>query len=261
MLITPIYKGQGLGNQLANYITTRCIALDKGYEFAVAFPERFKGFFFKNLELPKFEGFEVFEEGGQPYLMPEGYKYYREISSDYDPFIFDIPDNYVIHGNLQGEKYFENHRDEIKEWLKVDEIDMADDLCVINFRGGEYVGVPQFFLPQSYWDNAIKNMQKINPQMRFEIHTDDPATARLFFGAYKIIKDMEINWRSIRYAKYLILSNSTFALLPAWLGDAKLIIAPKYFARFNQDYWFLEQNKMKCFTYQDKNGNLDNKQL
>ena len=51
MLICPIYNGSGLGNQLACYITTRCIALDKGYEFAVAYPERFKGFFFKNIDL------------------------------------------------------------------------------------------------------------------------------------------------------------------------------------------------------------------
>jgi len=257
MLVTPIYKGQGLGNQLACIITTKCIALDKGYEFAVAFPERFKGHFFKNLELPKFEGFDVFEEGGQPYKLPEGYKYYRETSSDYDPFIFNIPDNYVIHGNLQGEKYFENHRDEIKKWLEVEPLDMPDDTCVINFRGGEYVGVPQFFLPQSYWDNAINNMKKINPNMRFEVHTDDMIMARKFFPHYCIISDIEINWRSIRYAKYLILSNSTFALFPAWLGDAKLIIAPKYFARFNEEYWFLEQNFMKCFTYQDKGGNIN----
>jgi hypothetical protein len=121
--------------------------------------------------------------------------------------------------------------------------------------------VPQFFLPQSYWDNAIKNMLKVNPDMKFEVHTDDINTAQKFFPNFKCIRDIELNWRSIRYAKYLILSNSSFALLPAWLGDAKLIIAPKHFARFNEGYWFLRQNFMKKFSYLDKYGNLDSKQL
>jgi hypothetical protein len=262
MLVTPIYNGQGLGNQLACYITTRCLALDKGYKFGVAYPERFKGFFFKNLEMPEFKEFDVFVEGEKPYYILNGYKYYRESMAndgDYDDFIFNIPDNYVIHGNLQGEKYFEKHREDIKKWLEVKPLTLPDNLCIINFRGGEYVGVPSFFLPQEYWDNAIKNMRKINPDMKFEVHTDDPETAQMFFPNYKCIRDMELNWRSIRYAKYLILSNSSFALLPAWLNEeAKLIIAPKYFARYNEGYWFLKQNIMKCFTYQ-YNGNLDSK--
>lgn len=263
MLITPIYNGQGLGNQLACYITTRCIALDKGYEFGVVFPERFKGFFFKNLELPKFDGFQVEVEGGDTCSLPIGYTYYRESianNGDYDEFIFNIPDNYVIHGNLQGEKYFEKYRAEIQKWLEVEPLDMPEDLCIINFRGGEYVGVADFFLPRSYWENGVENMRKVNPNMRFEVHTDDEITAKIFFPDFPIIKDIELNWRSIRYAKYLLLSNSSFALLPAWLNDnAKLIIAPKYFARFNTEEWFLKQNYMECFTYQDKYGNLDYK--
>lgn len=255
MLITPIFNGQGLGNQLACIITTKCLALDKGYDFGVVYPERFKGTFFKNLELPENKEVEFLIEGKEAIKLPDGYKYYCETSSDYDPFILDIPDNYVIHGNLQGVKYFEKHREEIKEWLKIDEIAMPDDLCVINFRGGEYVGVPAFFLPKSYWDNAIANMRKINPNMRFEVHTDDPNTASKFFD-FPIIKDIFKNWQAIRYAKYLILSNSSFALLPAWLGDAKMIIAPLHFARHNEGYWFLKQNYVEKFNYQDKNGNL-----
>ena len=43
MIVTEFYKGQGLGNQLACYITTRVIAKDKGYGFGVMHPERFKG--------------------------------------------------------------------------------------------------------------------------------------------------------------------------------------------------------------------------
>lgn len=262
MLATPIYKGQGLGNQLACYITTRCIALDKGYSFGVFFPERFKGHFFKNLYMPEVKGLVVANEGQTPSKLPDGMSYYRESmenNGDYDKFIMNIPDNYVIHGNLQGERYFEDHRGQIDYWLAVEPQVMEDDLCIINFRGGEYAGVKDFFLPQSYWDNAIRNMQKINPNMRFEVHTDDRDTARQFFMTYRIVSDMERNWKAIRYAKYLIISNSSFAILPAWLNqEAKLIIAPKYFARHNTKTWFLRQNFVKKFTYQDEHGNLEN---
>jgi hypothetical protein len=259
MIITELFSGQGCGNQLACYVTTRCIALDRGFKFGIQHPERFKGKFFKNIDFGEVViGGVTIVDGERPANLPDGIiNYHKEISSDYDPEVFNIEDNTYLIGNLQGEKYFENHRDEIKKWLEVEPLDMPDDTCVINFRGGEYVGVPQFFLPQSYWDNAINNMKKINPNMRFEVHTDDMITARKFFPHYCIISDIEINWRSIRYAKYLILSNSTFALFPAWLGDAKLIIAPKSFERFNEEYWFLEQNFMKCFTYQDKGGNIN----
>lgn len=258
MLITPIYHGQGLGNQLANYVTTRCLALDKGYDFRVAFPLRFKGFFFKDLILPEAKGIRVDVEGQTPSQLPEGYKYYREKDSgQYDDFILDIPDNYVIHGNLQGERYFERHKDEIREWLKVEPMDMPDNICVINFRGGEYSGVRDFFLPQSYWDNAIVNMLEINSDMKFEVHTDDPETAQRFFPDFHCIHDIELNWRSIRYAKYLIISNSSFAWFPAWLNeDVKFTIAPLHWGRYNLDYWHLEQNKTKSFNYQNKEGEL-----
>jgi hypothetical protein len=33
MITTEFYHGQGLGNQLACYVTTRVIATDKGYDF------------------------------------------------------------------------------------------------------------------------------------------------------------------------------------------------------------------------------------
>ena len=261
MLICPIYTGQGLGNQLHCYITTRCLAIDKGYEFRVAFPERFKGYFFKDLYMKEVKGIEVPIEGQSPTKLPEGISYYRESmanNGDYDDFIFNIPDNYMIHGNLQGERYFEKHKDKIRKWLDIEPLSMPNDLCIINFRGGEYVGVSEFFLPQSYWDNAILNMQKINPSMRFEVHTDDVNTAQKFFPDFKCIHDVALNWRSIRYAKYLIISNSSFAWLPSWLNeDVKLTIAPKYWARYNTGYWFLRQNKSKDFGYQDKNGNLE----
>lgn len=262
MLATPFYKGQGLGNQLANYVTVRCLALDKGFDFGVQFPERFKGIGFLDLDMGlPVTGGVTSTEGWPPEVLPDGFKHYyiEEMIRDgeYDPKISLIEDNTLIHGNLQGIEYFRNRKDEIREWLKVEPLEMAEDLCVINFRGGEYKYVKDFFLPLSYWHNAINLMLKENPAMRFVVHTDDPNEASTFFPEYEIIMNIGLNWRSIRYAKYLILSNSSFAILPAWLNeDVNKVIAPWGFGRFNTDQWLLSQNYVPEWTWINNKGDI-----
>lgn len=262
MLATPFYKGMGLGNQLSNYVTVRCLALDKNYDFGVHFPERFKGKDFLNLDmgLPVLNGVTEFE-GEAPQKLPYGFTaYYREEmidNGDYDPNIAKIADNTLIHGNLQGIEYFKHRKDEIREWLKVEPLEMPDDLCIINFRGGEYKWVKDFFLPKSYWENAITRMLEINPNMRFEVHTDDAEEAIKFFPNYPIKQNIEINWRSIRYAHYLILSNSSFAILPAWLNEnVKKVIAPSGFGRYNIRQWLLKQNYVPEWTWINRENNI-----
>jgi len=245
-MITGIFhQGSGIGNQLARYVMTRVLALDKGLEFGMKNPELFKGQSFMNLDMGK-------EYNGHDYEYVE-----KRINNeqgvdirDYDwEGLLTIKDNTLIDGEFQGYKYYIHHLDKIKEWLKVEPLDMPDDVCVINFRGGEYVGVKDLFLPKEYWDLAISKMKIINPDMVFEVHTDDMETAIQFFPDYKIIRDIAINWRSIRYAKYLILSNSSFAILPALLGDAVTIYAPLHWAGRNVGYWKMRQNEYNRFIH------------
>lgn len=259
MIVTELFNGQGLGNQLANYVAVRCLALDKGYDFGVQSPEKFKGAGFMNLDYgEKVIGGVTPIEGQTPTQLPQGINhYYKETTSDYDPKIAEIQDNTSIHGNLQGIKYFEHRTDEVRAWLAVDSLDMPDDLCVINFRGGEYKYVQEFFLPKEYWRAAIDEMKKTNPAVHFEVHTDDLVEARKFFPDFKIVSDIGVNWRSIRHAKYLILSNSSFAILPTVLNtDVKRVIAPWCFARYNMGYWFLKQNYVPQWEYIDRDLNL-----
>lgn len=257
MLVTTIYNGSGLGNQLANYVATRCLAKDKGFKFGVMFPERFKGHSFLKLDMgEKVVGGKIPVEGQPPEVLPKGIEhYYHETTSGYDPEFLTLKDNTLIHGNLQGVNYFKHRKDEVREWLKVEPLEMPDDLCVINFRGGEYKWVSDFFLPYRYWQEAMSRMKEVNPNMRFEVHTDDAETAREFFPTLKITQDIEINWRSIRYAKYLILSNSSFAILPAYLNqDVKKVIAPWGFGRFNTGKWLLEQNYVEEWEWIKNNA-------
>lgn len=230
-MITGIFhQGSGLGNQLHRFVGTKVLALRKGETHSMIAPDLFKGKDFMNLNLTSNETSYVVE-------YPSGRV---------------VPESYVgvIDSEFQGEKDFINGLDDIKEWLKVESIEMPDDLCIINFRGGEYVGVPDLFLPIQYWQLAVDLIKNINPNMRFEVHTDDETTAQKFFPNCKVVQDIGLNWRSIRYAKYLILSNSSFAILPALLNEnAELIIAPKYWAGYNKGYWQLEDNNYKKFSY------------
>ena len=272
MIVNCLYKGSGLGNQLVCYVTTRCIALDLGYDFGIEHPELFKGHsFLKNIDfgLPVIGGVTL-EEGKPPLELPNGItSYYVEKNirhpvngsdiSPYDWDLFKIPDNTKIDGYMQGEEYFKKHKEEIKEWLKVDLVEMPENTCIINFRGGEYVGISEVFLTKNYWGNAVKNMLDIRPDMNFHVVTDDPITARYFFPSFSISHDIANDYRSIQSAPYLILSNSSFAFFPAWLNEnLKFCIAPRYWARHNisDGYWSMDQNFTQGWYYQDRHGKL-----
>jgi hypothetical protein len=261
MIATPFYNGQGLGNQLANYATVRTLALDKGYTFGAQFPERFKGAHFMNLDMGKpVIGGVTTTEGATPEKLPDGFtSYWREPFVDNGDYVdlSQIEDNTLIHGLLQGINYFKHRKDEIREWLKVEPYILPENLCVINFRGGEYKYVADFFLPFWYWRKAIEMMLEEQPDIQFEVHTDDPETAKLFFPDFNIVSDIAINWRTLRYCHYAILSNSSFAILPIWLNEnVKKVIAPWGMGRYNTGEWLLKQNYVPEWTWIDRENNI-----
>jgi hypothetical protein len=277
MIVTEIYNGQGLGNQLWCYVTTRVIAKDRGFDFGIQSPHKFKCLDFLDLDFGKPVTGGAGPEGGPPTKLPDGIAYYypeRKITHPdngvdirtYDPHLVDILDNTKIDGVMQDERYILHRKAEIKQWLKVKpEYETnefaADDICVINFRGGEYVQNPRVFLPQSYWDTAIAKMREINSDMKFVVITDDVKTAKKFFPEFpvhhfSIAKDYVV----IKNAHYLILSNSSFACFPAWLNEnLKLCIAPKYWSQYNYSdgYWGCSYNIISGWEYLNKEGQLE----
>ncbi len=225
------HEGSGLGNQLHRYVGTKVIALERGEKHTMIAPGLFKGKDFIKLDLESdYTGYWINGHSGE---------------------IIPYDDEGVIDGEFQHENCFIEHLDKIREWLKVEPLDMPNDICVINFRGGEYKHVSELFLPREYWDLGIKMMREINPNMRFEVHTDDVEEAMKFFPNFPIVRDIEINWCAIRYAKYLILSNSSFAILPAYLNEGvNKVIAPMYWARYNIKQWLnLDNASYSKFTY------------
>lgn len=277
MIVTELYDGQGLGNQLWCYVTTRVIAKDRGYEFGIQSPEKFKGRDFMDLDFGQPVGGGTGPEGGPPTSLPKGVvSYYREREIGHpennvdirvhDENLVAVPNNTKIDGIMQDERYIEHRKREIAQWLAVkpeyDCMDFADDdTCVINFRGGEYTRNAAVFLPQSYWDAAVTRMRGLNPRMRFVVITDDVKTAKRFFPTFdvhhfSIGKDYAI----IKNARYLILSNSSFAWFPAWLSaNLTSCIAPKYWSQYNRSdgYWGCMYNLTRGWTYLDRNGRLE----
>lgn len=278
MFGTEFIRGQGLGNQLFCYVSARCIAQKNNYDFGILNQNNFamnihnnKGMYFMDIDLGKelreHKKMKTYNEKEKRYLCENSF---HDISTGCyiagtDKDIMELPDDTVIYGNLQAEDYFETYKKDIKEWLKVkkeyDSYEFCqDDLCILNMRGGEYIGSWELLLKKKYWLNAMKMMRKINPDMRFIIITDDTQYAkRVFHNIPAYHFTIEKDYVSIKNARYVILSNSSFAFFPVYTSDTiRFIIAPKYWARHNvsDGYWSSEQNIYKDWNYMDRKGCL-----
>jgi len=288
MIVTELYDGQGLGNQLWCYAVTRTIALDNGYEFGIMNPAVFKGFGFMNLDF----GNSVFggdgPPGGPPISLPTKItNYYNErkiLHADSDVRTLDmdlqnVSDNTKIDGVMQAEEYIKHRKNEIMEWFKIFEKPniSLDNTCVIHFRGGDFVGAGSTLLPIEYYHNAMEKMKEENEDICFVAVTDDPDFFKLRFPDVKVvgaslsgIQDnrkaahhiggpIGMDYSIINNAKYIILSNSSFGWWAAWTNTiVKKVIAPKYWARHNASdgYWSSGDSLTRDWIWLDKNGSF-----
>ena len=250
MIVGKFYNGSGLGNMLHRLVATRVRAADLGVPFSMIYiddgagkEQGFKGSSFMNIDW-----------GVDAYPMPNHYFNEKKVVENgvdirsYDPEFNFIQDNTIIDGEFQDERYWEHREKEVNEWLKVEPLEVPDDVCVIGFRGGEFSLYPDLFLTKEYWEEAMNIMVEKHGIKRFEVHTDDEVLAREFFGNIPVFHDIGFNWRSMRYAKHAIIANSSFFILPRWLNNG-ITIAPRFWGRRNTKVWSLPQNYYKRFIY------------
>lgn len=278
MIGTELLKGQGLGNQLFCYVTTRCIAMDNGLEFSILGSETVAnnihsqcGMYFMDLDygVPSKK-----EDYDRTYYEKEDRIYIGSSKHDLthgcyvtgtDEKLLHPEDNTLLYGNMQDETYYISHKEEIREWLKVkEEYDCMeysrDNLCILHLRCSDYLDCPELYLRKKYWKDGIRNMKKINPNMEFMIITNDvKEAAKILPGIPAYNFDLAKDYAIIKNAKYLLLSNSSFAYFPAFTSTTvKYILAPKYWARHNvsDGYWASEQNIYEGWHYQDRYGKI-----
>ena len=278
MISTEILYGQGLGNQLACYVSTRAIAADMGVDFGIHDPhscwgdKRYndKGLYFMDLDMGK----PIDVNRIELFYNEKEYRYFTNTSHHdathgcwvniTDEKLKNIPDNSHILGIMQGPDYFYHRIEEVKQWLKLKpEYDnynfSSDDICVLNVRANMD---PWIYLPREYWINAINHMLEINPNMSFLVITEDPvSTKQLLPELADNVYDFGIgeDYAIIKNAKYLIASNSSFSIFPSLTSNTlKKIIAPKYMLRHNvsDGFWCQGYNIYPTYTYMDREGKL-----
>lgn len=278
MLGTELLKGQGLGNQLFCYVTTRCIAARHGYEFSILGSETLAnnihsscGLYFMDLDFgvpSKREDYkrEYWEKEDRLFLPNSKHDLnHGAYVTGTDEALQNIEDNVLIGGNMQAEDYFLDYKEQIKQWLKVKpEYDCYDysceDLCILHLRCTDYMDSPELFLQKKYWLNGMRNMRKMNPNMQFMIITNDVKEAEKFLPGIKAYNfDLAKDYAILKNAKYLLMANSSFTYFPALTSEVgQYVIAPKYWARHNvsDGYWASEQNIYEGFHYMDRKGRL-----
>ena len=263
MIYLDFLEGQGLGNQLWNYVTLRAITEKLGLNFKIINPSKFKGKEFLEINYGSSinEKFHKFEKNifNETLYFDNDLKTY---ASHFDQEILKINPNTEIRGLFQSEKYLFDK--DINNYIKLKKnfkknIDLKNK-CILNIRGGEYKRFKNLILPKKYWLNGIENIKNISQEISFLIVTDDYAYASRLFPNIKILKgDISQDFIHLFNAEYVILSNSSFAYFPISLGKKpKIIIAPAHWSRFGNSNkrWISPSNYYKGWKYQDKSGEL-----
>jgi len=292
MLAASIHEHAGLGNQIWRYVCCRVFAEHHGYEWGVSHPG-WRGPFL-NIDWGKEVNLNV--EQDSDFSMVEGFKHYYKERFDHhkrapgcigypDNKFYELPDNCYINGTFQRMSYIEEHREKICSWLTYDDkvTDYsADNICVIQLRGGDYT-TGHSMLPPQYYQMAMQRMRENNPDIEFVIVTDDPGTASQYIPGVPVVgsavseeKDQyqkNISWYKypggpvgidysiLNTAKYAIISASTFAFWPIWTNnDLVNVIAPKYWFDWNiSDGWWRMKDGIvndQRWLWIDKEGGL-----
>lgn len=291
MIVTELYNGQGLGNQLWCYFVTRCIAKQNNYSFGIQSPHKFKGAEFLDVDmgLPVVGGFGP--EGGPPVNLPKDIEYYYKEKETYHPHnkvyigkkdskLLSIKDNTKIDGVMQSIDYILPFKKTIKGWIRIKDdynlhVSSDENICIIHVRGGDFLA-SSAFLQKEYYDRSMARMISKNPNIKFYVITDDIRYASnvcpdipIIGGSAKSSTDslkakhhiggpIWMDWTLLYNAKNAIISASSFSYWPVWLNDNIDVIAPMYWGdyRGSDGYWSCGDSLIPNWTYLHRNGDF-----
>ena len=286
-MITTNLTGN-LGNHMWQYSVCRIVAEKLGYEWGINFSpthDYHKGMnqmYFMDVDFGKpLEG--SFKEFHEKWTIHQGVGEVVNITM-MDDRVWSLEDNSRLMGHngafggvYQSENYFDGTEDKVRSWFKIKEeysnsydeklkennIILDENTCVINFRGGEYRGIPNVVCRREYWRDSINHMLSLNPEMKFVVITDDPAFSNQFmpFEIPTYHFDIGLDFYIINKSKWLIISNSSFGWWASWLNlTANKILAPKYWSSHNNSngYWSTGDSYSKPFSYVGRDGLIYN---
>lgn len=274
MIATKFHNGQGAGNILFCYATVRAIALKLGWEFSILNRKEFKCKSFMDIDF-----------GSDNQYFPNHYqekKIFNHFGKDVSPMdedMFKIKPYTIVDGTMQSLRYFDGiSRQTIREWMhpRENNIRLADDICILHYRGGDFRMAGNTLLTKKYYQDAMSYMKSKNPDIKFYVVTDDPRTAwetlelpivgssctqerDEFQASHHVGFKIDYDYNLLYSARNIILSNSSFGFWPAYTNPTNpLVVAPAYWAAHNYDEPFWSTNDMQVpgWNYIDKRGNL-----
>jgi hypothetical protein len=292
MIVSEFYDGQGLGNQLWAYVVLRSLAGRQGFSFGVQHPEKFKGKGIFEIDF----GTSVIggegPEGGPPTKLPDHIDHYINESrlfenktgldvTSIDAALLNISDRTKFDGNFQSLKYLTGFEDHIRNWLKLRPIQMSSnelgsDVCVVHVRGGDYLNTFAF-LPRKFYENAMRTIKNISPNVKFVAVTDDLKYCKNILPNIQIIGSTPLkkfdefrakhhlggnineDFAILNTAKYVILSASTFSFWAVFLNtNNPYVIAPKYWFAYSKSdgWWSTPDCIVPTWQYLDRRGKL-----
>lgn len=272
-MITAMLSGN-LGNHMFNYAIARTVAELNGYEWGFD-------------PVPKYDyhngaeqmNFMEIDYGKFPNDIKNVYNEVRTIHNGdnvqvYNSNVFDVADDTdLVGGCWQSEQYY--NKEDLRKWFKIKEtmveqyentmasvgLKLDDNVCIINFRGGEYRGFSNLIIRPQYYIDAMNYMKSLNPNIVFVIITDDPQTATQYIPNIPVMHfSIGMDYYIINKTKNLILANSSFSIMPTILNkDLQNVIAPKYWARHNvsDGYWAIGDQYYKGWSYMNRDGILE----
>jgi len=280
-MITADFTGN-IGDHITRYLLCRAVAKKNNYHWSI--DKKTSHDYYNGREQMDFLNIEYEKPNSSSYRQsPNGIvnswkeKYQHFPTHDFHPFqpdIFNVPDNTKLTIRCGHDARYYNRKDAV-EWLQIKDKKLLeyknivleknifledDNLCVLNCRGGEYRGVPSLFLEMDYWQNAVRNMLKKNPKMKFIVITEDPEYFKRVFNFPVFHFSIGCDYYVVNNAKNLIISNSAFGIFSSWTNvHSPYIIAPKYWARHNisDGYWANSDMRTFGWNFMDREGKLN----
>lgn len=141
-------------------------------------------------------------------------------------------------GHFQSERYFVHCIDEVKFYFRMKDEPPLNDYCAIHWRAGDYGAAPTKYKPEGNAFHPRMALDYYEPAMalfgsgqKFLVFSDDIELAKEMFGdrvEYSQGWDYLDDWRLMKRCRHFIISNSSYSLMAAILGDAddRQVVAP-----------------------------------